>query len=102
MSDFISQGSKPFPVVLDLVPSSGMTGSIVIVNGLNFGNDIENLSVSLHGQDCQVTYASPKQLNIIIPKYSESFKDKLIVVCNGMECRYSRDFSYKVLLKPKP
>ena len=100
--DFTSQGSKPYPVVVWWYPAAGTTGSTVIVNGLNFGNDIKNLSVSLHGQECQVAYITLKQLSIIIPKYSESFKDKLLVVYNGMEGRYSRDFSYKASLKPKP
>lgn len=65
--------SYPVPVITSFTPLSGIVGTEVTLNGLNFNQDSGNNIVYFGAVRATVTNASPTQLKVIVPHGSTFF-----------------------------
>lgn len=85
----------PVPTVAAMEPSSGVIGAEVHIHGTNFGTDIRQVVVTMHGTALTLRNVSDTEITVAIPAGATS--DHVSVAIHGLPAVLSRD-AFEVLV----
>lgn len=90
-SDDDEPSSAP-PEVASISPNEGPNGTLVTINGTNFGSTIAENDVTFNGKSATVTAASATQLTVSVPSAAGS--GPIVVKANGRQAANLPSFTF--------